>query len=320
MATEFDVLINSEVIVDDVSVAERVFVDKLGFPEPKPAWSGKKPGFGFTFLFARVHPSMAVSPTRIEAMAVSSIDPSIEPEHTIPFLPGLLAAQGDRPWKTHGNELATSDMEGVLARLAGRGGRYYLMPRSDNSAFARLWLGWTAEDPGAYTPDTDGGLLLEICETEGLMQGDRLFSSGLLPKLPPGAMVRVLQRSWIVEDLDWTLSALATNFDWRPKSGPEVDPASGCRRAVFGFRAPRSAELELLEPVAPGAVAESLRTWGPGSWAIRIGVNDIEAKANDLRRRKVLYEDVRGSGATDVLRVDTGTFGVPGIFDFAGVI
>ena len=43
----FDLLINAEVIVDDVSVAERVFVDALGFPEPRPSWSGKEPGFGF---------------------------------------------------------------------------------------------------------------------------------------------------------------------------------------------------------------------------------------------------------------------------------
>src|SRR5262249_8054356 len=94
----FDLLINAEVIVDDVAVAERVFVEALGFPEPRPSWSGKVPGYGFTWLFARVHPSLKVSPTRIEAMAVAPLDPAIDPRLTIPFLPQLLAAQGDRPW------------------------------------------------------------------------------------------------------------------------------------------------------------------------------------------------------------------------------
>src|SRR5262249_8762478 len=90
-STVFDLLINAEVIVDDVTVAERVFVDALGFPEPRPAWSGTVPGFGFTWLFARVHPSLKVSPTRIEAMAVAPVDPTIDARLTLPFLPQLLA-------------------------------------------------------------------------------------------------------------------------------------------------------------------------------------------------------------------------------------
>ena len=93
-------------------------------------------------------------------------------------------------------------------------------------------------------------------------------------------MVRVLRRSWIVEDLGSSLSALDRNLDWQPRVGPEIDAAIGCRRAVFGFAHPRSAELELLEPIAAGEVKESLDAWGPGSWTIRIGVNDIEAKAD----------------------------------------
>ena len=52
-------------------------------------------------------------------MAVAPLDPVIDPVLTIPFLPQLLAAQADRPWKTHANELATSDIRGVagLTRL-----------------------------------------------------------------------------------------------------------------------------------------------------------------------------------------------------------
>ena len=117
----FDLLINSEVIVEDVAVAERVFVDVLGFPPQRDSWGSKHPGFGFTYLFARVHPSLKVSPTRVQAMAMTSIDPAIDPKLTLPFIPALLAAQGRRPWKTHANELATSDIQAVAARLVVAG-------------------------------------------------------------------------------------------------------------------------------------------------------------------------------------------------------
>jgi hypothetical protein len=319
VGAEFDLLINAEVIVDDVSIAERVFVERLGFPEPKSTWSRKEPGFGFTFLFARVHPSMAVSPTRIEAMAVAPLDQAFDPEFTLPFLPKLLAAQGDRPWKTHGNEVAASDIDAVAARLEANGCRFHTMPRTEQTPNARLWLGWTSEDPGDYRPDDDGGLFMEVCETAALMQGPRLFVPEECSAGPAGSMVRVVQRSWIVEDLEQSLAALERNFDWRPCLGPEFDTVTGCRRAVLSFVHPRSAVVELLQPVASGEVADSLEAWGPGSWAIRIGVNDLEAKADDLRRRATGFDYRTGSEGDPIVRVDSASLGVPGLFEFMAV-
>ena len=317
MRSVFDLLINAEVIVDDVAVAERVFVDALGFPEPRAEWSRTTPGYGFTFLFARVHPSMKVSPTRIEAMAVAPLDPSVDPGQTIDFLPRLLATQGDRPWKTHANELASSDIRGVAARLQARGCRFYTMPADDQNPFERLWLGWTAEERGAYEPDVDGGLILEICETDALFQGPKLWEPLAEPELAPGSMVRVLRRSWIVADLAATLSALDTNLDLRPTVVPELDADRGCRRAVLRFRHPRSAELELLEPHGAGEITDAFDAWGPGSWAIRIGVNDVAAKAGDLGRRGTPFESRAHPRDAAVLRVDTGFLDVPGLFEFA---
>ena len=315
----FDLLINAEVIVDDVALAERVFVETLGFPEPRPSWSGKVPGYGFTWLFARVHPSLKVSPTRIEAMAVAPLDPAIDPRLTIPFLPQLLAAQGDRPWKTHANELASSDIDGVAARLERNGCRFYPMPRSDVAPFMRLWLGWTADEPGKYQPDDDGGLFLEICETAALIQSSDFFDLAPEPQLPAGAMVRVLRRSWLVEDLHDTLSALDRNLGLRPAVEPDTDDYLGSRRAVFRFAHPRSAELELLEPVAPGDAKDSIDAWGPGAWAIRIAVNDLEAKCDDLRRRGTCFERRSDSKDGATLLVDTGPLGVPGLFEFVQI-
>jgi hypothetical protein len=302
----FDLLINAEVIVDDVAIAERVFVDALGFPQPRKSWSGTVAA-GFSYLFARVHPSMKVSPTRVEAMALAPTVAGIEP-----FLPKLLDAQGHRPWKTHGNELATSNIGAVVARLERNACRFFTMPNQDPNPFIRVWLGWTQDDLGAYRPDVDGGLMFEICETGALMQGAAFWETQPDPELPAGSMIRVVQRSWIVENLEQTLRAIERNLGWRPRVGPETDDRIGCARAIFGFAHPRSAELELLEPVAPGEVRESLNTWGPGSWSIRIGVNDVAAKADDLRRRGTTFTSVDRA----VLRVDTGALGVPGIFEF----
>jgi hypothetical protein len=310
----FDLLINAEVIVDDVAIAERVFVDGLGFPPPRDSWSGTISNAGFAYLFARVHPSLKVSPTRVEAMAVAPIDAGVEP-----FLPKLLAAQGRRPWKTHGNELATSNMDAVVARLERNGCRFFTMPKEDAYPFLRLWLGWTDDDLGAYRPDVDGGLMFEICETDSLLQGAALWDERPDPALPAGSMIRVVRRSWIVEDLHESLAAIEQNLGWRPRLGPDADPGVACSRAVFGFAHPRSAELELLQPVAPGEVRDSLDAWGPGSWTIRIGVNDLAAKAKDLGHRGTAFESRESVADGVVLRVDTGAIGVPGLFEFVEI-
>jgi hypothetical protein len=311
----FDFLCNAEVIVEDVAVAEKVFVEALGFPQPRPSWSNKEPGFGFTYLFARVHPSLAVSPTRIEAMALAPLDPAIDPDSTLSFLPKLLAAQGSRPWKTHANEIATSDIHAVAQRLSRNDCRFHEMP----GPFTRLWLGWTAEDPGAYQPQTDGGLFIEFIETAALGKGAALWEPQPAPDLPAGAMVRVMRRSWITDDIAFTLKALERNLGLRPALGPVLDTELGAHRAVYRFSHPRSAELEVLEPLSAGEIRESLDAWGPGSWAIRIGVTNVLAKADDLRRRGTPFEARLGAHNEIVLRVDTGAMDVPGIFEFAQV-
>jgi hypothetical protein len=99
--------------------------------------------------------------------------------------------------------------------------------------------------------------------------------------------------------------------------GPEIDAERGVRRAVFRFNVPCSAELEVLEPVSAGEVKDSLDTWGPGSWAIRIAVNDVDAKAEDLRRRGTAFEVRSAPHDQTVLRVDTAEMDVPGLFEFA---
>lgn len=315
----FDLVINAEVVVEDVTAASRVFVDALGFPEQRPSWGSAEPGKGFTYFFARVHPSFKVSPTRIEAMAVSSLDPDADPATTLSFLPALLAAQGARPWKTHGNELATPDIDAVAERLRRNGCPFFTMPGVGGNPFTRLWLGWTGDAPGAYRPQADGGLMLEICETGALMQGPDLWDPLPTPVLQPGSMIRVLERAWLVSDLEQSLRVLEENLAWVPEHRG-LDPATGCQRAVMSVNHPRSARVVLLQPVGPGEVSEAVARWGPGAWTITIGVNDLEAKAADLRSRGTAFSSTERADGAPSVRVDTGPLGVPGLFEFAEVV
>jgi hypothetical protein len=113
-----------------------------------------------------------------------------------------------------------------------------------------------------------------------------------------------------VEYLDETLRILERNLWWKPVS---VTQEEGCRRAVMPFSAPRSARLELVQPLGSGRVADAYGRLGPGAWTVRISVVDVDAKAKDL--------SMRGTSFTrdeHVLRPDPEvTLHVP--FEFVGV-
>ena len=121
----------------------------------------------------------------------------------------------------------------------------------------------------------------------------------------------------LVGDLGWTLDRLAENLGWTPEGDVE-QAADGSRRAVLGFRLPRSARVELLEPGGDREEAEFLRRWGPGIWHVRIAVRGLDAKADDLRARGTPFRAVP-TGFADpevVLRVDAAA--IPGcLFEFA---
>ncbi|MFU7548091.1 lactoylglutathione lyase, partial [Pseudomonas paraeruginosa] len=83
-----------------------------------------------------------------------------------------------------------------------------------------LWLGATPEKP-YYQPSVDGGLCIEIMETEPLQMPPETYA--LPPAQPrdlaPGGMIRVTARGFLVRDLDETLRQVSANLDWEP-SGP----------------------------------------------------------------------------------------------------
>jgi hypothetical protein len=132
-------------------------------------------------------------------------------------------------------------------------------------------------------------------------------------------MVRTMSRGFLVDDLDRSLDAIAGFFDWEPERGPELGDG-GARRALLGFRVPRSARLELLAPAPDTDEGRFLAQWGPGIWHVRIAVADLDAKAEDLRSRGTPFASVR-TGFADpetVLRIDPAA--TPAcLFEFASV-
>jgi hypothetical protein len=121
----------------------------------------------------------------------------------------------------------------------------------------------------------------------------------------PDTMVRTASRNFLVDDLDRSLEALADFFSWEPELGPETGD-NGARRAVLGFRVPRSARVELLTPAPDSDDGRFLQRWGPGVGPVRIAVRDLQAKADDLRARGTPFQEVRTGfeGPATVLRVD----------------
>jgi len=311
----FDLLVNADFIVDDVADAAQLLRDALGFPEQKPHWANLLPGLGFTYQFARVHPSMAVSPTRVEAVALAELsDERPDPGYPLPFLSEYLDAQAPTPFRTHGTELGTSRMAENLARLDRNGVEYTIAERGERCL---AWIGFTEANAGKYRPTWDGGLLLEFVDTELLLPRQDFWALPPVAPLAPGSMVRVVSRGWLVPDLVGTLSVLDVNFDWRPDTPVVLDDVAGALRVDLPFRHPRSASLQLLEPRRDGLLAEHVEQWGSCPWHIRIGVNDLDAKAKDLTSRGTDFDRLPlDEQSGDGLRVLPAATGLPAVFEF----
>src|SRR3546814_16955353 len=59
-----------------------------------------------------------------------------------------------------------------------------------------------------------------------------------------------------------------------------------------GANLSQGAKLELVQPRdAATHEAKFLAAWGPGAYAVRISVNDLDAKADDLRSRGTRFEE-----------------------------
>jgi hypothetical protein len=303
----FDLLASADFLVPDRDAAVARVQHVVGLGEPKPRWSHGGPGAGHRVTFCRANPKLAASPTLIELIEPASVDPSRSLTEVVPNVDGLARLQGDRPLKTHGAPVASSSVGDLIERARTRGVRHWVQPSNDVYPFERLWMGITADDLSGYRAGEDGGLMLEVVPTATLGIPEETMSApaDAVDAVEPASMVRTDSRGFLVDDLDRSLDAIAGFFGWEPERAPEIGDG-GVRRAVLGFRVPRSARIELLAPAPDSEEGRFLARWGPGIWHVRIAVRDLAAMADDLRSRATPFTEVRTGFAEPetVLRID----------------
>ncbi|MNP02202.1 hypothetical protein D3C76_940500 [compost metagenome] len=199
--------------------------------------------------------------------------------------------------------------DALVDKLMRRRLPFRMAQRTPEMPFDRLWLGATPEQP-YYQPSVDGGLCIEIMPTEPLQMPPETYQlPPVQPRdLKPGDMVRVTARGFLVRDLDETLRKVSTNLDWEPSGPVENIRSEGYRRARMGFTVPNSATLDVLEATYWNTDAgHYVNNWGPGPYYIRIGVNDLAAKAEDLRARGTRFQWIESSeavGGRPLIKID----------------
>ncbi len=303
-----DLLLSADLMVGDPDQHAKLLVERLGV-HSHPNWRQGFDTHGYVAHFLRVHKSLAISPTRIETQHHWEVDNPADPIFA-EYLDSLHEFQGrHRPIKTHSCVIATDDLDSLIEKLYRRRLPFRIAPIDEHLPFARLWLGTTPEQP-RYRPVVDGGLCLEFMPLAPLQLPAELFSATPPEprELSDGQMVRIVQRAFLVRDLDETLRLLDSNLDMVAAGPVELFPEEGYRRARFTFSTPRSAALDVIEPVRWDCESgRYLATWGPGPFYTRIAVNGLAAKAADLDARSTRCTLVEESPAVGgaYLRVDS---------------
>jgi hypothetical protein len=311
----FDFLVSADLLIDDFPAAVRTMQARLGFGDAKPQWYSGGEGRGFEVVFLRTEARLAASPTRLEVMAATAVDPDLPAPQTLAHMPGLRRAQAAAPVRTHGTVFAVSDMNEAIERVRRGGYRHWLDSANELMPHNRLWVGVSEEEKDVWIPGDDGGLLIELVESvtiPGVME-----SAGdppPLPALPPGAMTRIAARRWLVPDLDVSIARLHATFDC--SIGSIAPTAKGARAAPILCAHPRSAVVDLVQPAPETPEAQLVKAHGPLPWTIVIAVNDLAAKADDLEERHTPFarvnDDVTGDPA--LAPEPTATLGVPFVF------
>ncbi|WP_077033435.1 lactoylglutathione lyase [Pelomonas sp. KK5] len=306
----FELLMSADMMVSDPDAMAELLVTKLGIHKHE-RWRQAFADHPYIAHFLRAHKSLAVSPTRVEPQG--HLDkPNLGDPMFHEFLESLKAFQGPhRPMLTHSIVLAThsAKFDALMEKLMRRRLRFRMAQRTPAMPFDRMWMGVTPEDP-RYEPSVDGGLCIEVMPIEPLQLPPETFAvPAPTPRdLKPGDMVRVSSRGFLVRNLDETLRRCSANLDWEPHGQVEVLEQEGYRRATMEFSLPNSATLDVIEATRwNGDAGTYVNSWGPGPYYIRVAVNDLKAKAEDLRSRGTNFtwiEECQAVGGKSLIRVD----------------
>lgn len=306
----FDLLMSADMMLPDPDGMAALLIDKLGI-HGHANWRQAFDNHPYIAHFLRVHKSLAVAPTRVEPQWHLDYENPGDPMFH-EFLESLKDYQGrHRPMLTHSLVLSLHGpkFDVFVDKLMRRKLAFRMAQRTPEMPFDRLWLGATPERP-RYSPEVDGGLCIEVMPMEPLQMPPETFATPpAQPRDPkPGDMIRVTARAFLVRDLDHTLRCCANNLDWEPEGAVQDLRREGYRRAVMPFTVANSAALHVIQPQAWNTdAAHYLNNWGPGLYYIRIAVNDLKAKAEDLKARGTAFTWVPESeavGGRALIRID----------------
>jgi hypothetical protein len=306
----FELLLSADMMISDPDGMTELLVDKLGIYKHE-RWRQAFDHHPYIAHFLRVHKSLAVAPTRVEPQWHLDYENPGDPMFH-EFLESLKDYQGrHRPMLTHSVVLSLHGpkFDVFVDKLMQRGLAFRMAQRTPEMPFDRLWLGATPERP-RYRPDVDGGLCIEVMPMEPLQMPAETFATPpAQPRDPkPADMIRVTARGFLVRDLDHTLRCCSRNLDWEPAGAVQDLRTEGYRRAVMPFTVANSAALHVIQPKAWDTdAAHYLNNWGPGLYYIRIAVNDLKAKAADLKARGTAFTWVPESeavGGKSLIKID----------------
>jgi len=299
----YDLMTTVSVLVDDIDIGVETLCARIGIPEPRP--QSFRSGAGIDAVFCRVHPKYAVAPTFLELVAPAPVEQSAANGPVFPVAQ-IAARQGDRPIKWHATEISMPEamLLDLSEHLTSLDVPHGFIPRDMKD---RFFMG--GDVAVEYDARADAGLVIEAGKSEHLGLPDDAFTApaDIPDGSEPNTMVRIVARQYLVADLAAALNILERNLRWIPVS---VTEDADCRCAVMPFRAPRSAQLELVEPLGTGRIAEAYEQLGSGAWTIRVSVVDLDAKASDLAARDTPFS--RDAGVLRAL--PEAALGVP--FEF----
>lgn len=251
----FDYMFSSDIFVRDMRAQADLLVRGLRLHPPSPrAVVTDSPEAHATML--RIRRDFALAPTRLEV-----IQPARPEGHwNCVHIQQAWRAQRARPVRFH-NVVLVGDLDALAQRLQQRRVPHVL---DATLAFRRLWVGIDAQRIDTYDPAFDAGLRIEVLSFDDFPVQSP--PAGVAPAQP---LDRVLARSFLVPDLEAAMRTLDATFGWQTEVPTAPDADAGVLRAVYGFRHPLSARLELLQVLRPDSAAGVfLQRHGPGPYAL----------------------------------------------------
>lgn len=261
----FDYMFSSDIFVDNMARQVELLVRHLRLHPPRPkAIVTDSPEAHATMM--RLHKSFAEAPTRLEI-----IQPAGTTGHwNVAHIQDAWRSQVDRPIRFH-NSVVLGDVDAHSESMRIKGIPHVI---DDTLRFRRMFVGIDSARIDTYNPSFDAGLRFELLPFSDFPVDDP--SGEALIGTDP-RVVRVHSRTFLVEDLDAAVAALALTFDLEPASIKEVR-ADRVRRAWYSFRHARSAGLELIQPSAGESEASHFMSrHGPGAYTTTFVVQGLEA-------------------------------------------